>query len=121
MVLVLDDAWTGGFSVAFAATETTTAAHLAAAAILVEVLTVDAEAAALVTACAADAVPALAAALTAADASPVVPAAPPQCCYWPLLGLWAAAHLLSLFLLLALAPTTATCSGNGRKPGEKDQ
>lgn len=42
MVLVLDDAQTGGFSVAFAATKTTTAAHLAAAAILVEVLTVDA-------------------------------------------------------------------------------
>lgn len=79
------------------------------------------KAAALVTACAADAVPALAAALTSVDASPVVLAAPPQCCYWPLLGLWAAAHLLSLFLLLALTPTTATCSGNGRKPGEKDQ
>lgn len=44
MVLVPDDARTGGFPVVFAATETATAAHLAAAAILVEVLTVDAEA-----------------------------------------------------------------------------
>ena len=87
MVLVPDAAWTGGFPVAFAATETATAAHLAAAAILVEVLTVDSEAAALVTAYAAAAVPALAAAPTTADASPVVPAVPPQCCYWPLLGL----------------------------------
>lgn len=88
MVLVPDAARTGGFPVAFAATETATAAHLAAAAIMVKVLTVEQqEAAALVTACAAAAVPALAAALTAADASHIVPAALPQCCYWPLLGL----------------------------------
>lgn len=55
--------------------ETAAVAHLAAAAILAGILTVDAEAAALATACAQAAVLALAVALIWALASPVVPPA----------------------------------------------